>query len=237
MATSPICPKDFEQANFGKATCDLLTQLLLTNEKLSKFFSWAFDENCRLSADFVAEFRTTLQPIGSVIWFPCHWPPPQRNVKEWVEADGQMLNKEEFAELFKLYGTSFGESTDKTKFAVPNLKGRFLIGYGKRTANRPVNENVDDDEDNPETKPGTMEYLLADSGNDNTGLGGFDEIALTPAESIGGHQHGIGGIPHRQEPPLPGGDDQWRPFVNYEVEDETPWIRWPVNPSWQLRGF
>src|SRR6188508_1749689 len=132
MATSPICPEDFQKANFGSSTCDLLTQLLLTNDKLLQFFSWMFDpETCRLSEDFVAEFQGTLQPIGSVIWSPVVLTSPNIDAKEWVEANGDLVSKTDYPQLYALYGNKFGEDVANNKFGVPDLRGRMLQGYGK----------------------------------------------------------------------------------------------------------
>src|SRR5262245_22936008 len=121
--SSPVCPADFQKANFGSSTCDLLTQLLLTNEKLYKFFSWMFDPTtCKLTPEFVAEFQGVLQPIGSVIWSPVPLTFPDGE-EQWVEANGRYLDKEDYPELFAVYGTTFGGDEASDDFRIPDLQG------------------------------------------------------------------------------------------------------------------
>lgn len=48
----------------------------------------------------------------------------------WVRADGQEVSRTEYAELFKIFGTTFGNGDGSTTFNLPNvnLENRTLIG-------------------------------------------------------------------------------------------------------------
>src|SRR5262245_52457706 len=104
---SPICTSDFQQANFGSSTCDLLTQLLLTNEKLYKFFKWMLGEDCKLTPEFGAELLEMFAPIGSTFWSPIDL---TLDTETWVKCDGAEYDKVGiYAKLYAAVGDTWGK--------------------------------------------------------------------------------------------------------------------------------
>ena len=52
----------------------------------------------------------------------------------WLDCDGSPVNKDEYPELWKVLGNTWGQSTE-TQFYLPDLKGRTLIGSQSGTFN------------------------------------------------------------------------------------------------------
>ena len=48
--------------------------------------------------------------------------------ESFIFLEGQAISRIEYAELFKFWGTTFGEGDGSTTFNVPNLSGRTLVG-------------------------------------------------------------------------------------------------------------
>lgn len=62
-------------------------------------------------------------PIGTVIeWFAATLP------TGFIELDGVARSRTTYAELFALWGTTFGVGDGSTTFGIPNTKGRSLVG-------------------------------------------------------------------------------------------------------------
>lgn len=67
----------------------------------------------------------TLAFVGSVVpYFGTAAP----NSK-YLLCNGQAVSRTTYADLFTLIGTSYGSGNGTTTFNLPNLKGRFLVGY------------------------------------------------------------------------------------------------------------
>ena len=199
MATAvppPVCPDSWKTPGFGSDVCSLLKQLLMVSEKLFTFMSWMFTPTtspCKLSVDFVAQFASTLQPIGSVVWAPTDL---GLDPLEWIKADGISRSKTEYPELYIVYAEKFGTDPDSSKFKIPNMNGRVTLGEGIRTANNPITPDPLD----PDTMPGIIAYTAG-------GIGGLDEVALVPTEmAYGDHAHGVSGLGANQSPAKSGVD-------------------------------
>lgn len=65
-----------------------------------------------------------LTPIGSIQMYAGQTEPSDK----WMFCSGQRLEQKEYPELYALLGTSFG-SAEEGYFMLPNLKGRFVVGY------------------------------------------------------------------------------------------------------------
>ena len=52
----------------------------------------------------------------------------------WLLCDGQEISRNDYADLFALIGTNFGEGNGVTTFNVPDYRGRFLRGLGGNSA-------------------------------------------------------------------------------------------------------
>lgn len=46
----------------------------------------------------------------------------------WCVCDGRTLNRTNYADLFRVLGTTYGSGNGSTTFNIPNLAGRFLLG-------------------------------------------------------------------------------------------------------------
>lgn len=62
-------------------------------------------------------------PIGSIIPYPGETAPAN-----WLICDGAEISRTEYANLFAILGTTFGEGDGSTTFKLPNLKGRTIVG-------------------------------------------------------------------------------------------------------------
>jgi microcystin-dependent protein len=93
------------------------------------------------------------------------WPIPFEPVG-WAFCDGRLLQIQQYSPLFALIGTRYG-GNGTTTFALPDLRGRVVLGAG----------------DGPSTSP----YNLADTG-------GAEQVALA-ATQMPAHSHTSSGIP------------------------------------------
>ena len=62
--------------------------------------------------------------IGQIILWPMNWAPVG-----WALCNGQLLSISQNTALFSLLGTNYG-GDGRTTFGLPNLQGRFPLGYG-----------------------------------------------------------------------------------------------------------
>lgn len=172
--SSPVCPNDWAKINFGESVCEVLTELIRTNDKLLKFFSWMLDpDTCKISPDFVREFLEVLQPVGSGFWSPVERTDTDflQPSAVWVPARGQSLARVgTYAKLFNVFQTQFG-SVDADHFNMPDLQGRFMLISGTRTLPPPTPPTP------PPPSPPT--YNVHD-------VGGEDSIDIL------NHKHGFG---------------------------------------------
>ena len=56
------------------------------------------------------------------------------NHNNWILCNGQELSRSEYADLFDLIGTNFGQGNGVTTFNVPDYRGKFLRGLGSASA-------------------------------------------------------------------------------------------------------
>lgn len=70
-----------------------------------------------------SDFRAA-NPIGAIMMWPGTVAP---NATYWKECNGQTLSKTEYAELFSVLGTTYGEGTSTT-FVLPDLRNKFVRG-------------------------------------------------------------------------------------------------------------
>lgn len=63
-------------------------------------------------------------PTGTVMAFAADTPP-----EDWLECDGQAIDREEFSGLFDVLGTSFGNGNGLNTFNLPDLRGEFIRGW------------------------------------------------------------------------------------------------------------
>lgn len=65
-----------------------------------------------------------MSPVGSVNTFAGSSAP-----SGWLLCDGQLVSRTTYASLFTVIGTTYGAGDGSTTFALPNLKGRVVVGY------------------------------------------------------------------------------------------------------------
>lgn len=72
------------------------------------------------------QFRTALGvvPAGSVLSFAMSTAPTG-----WLKANGAVISRTTYADLFAAIGTTFGVGDGSTTFAIPDLRGMFLRGW------------------------------------------------------------------------------------------------------------
>jgi microcystin-dependent protein len=71
-----------------------------------------------------AGFGELLVPAGMVGHFAMSAPPAG-----WLRANGALVSRTTFADLFAAIGTTFGAGNGSTTFALPDLRGEFLRGW------------------------------------------------------------------------------------------------------------
>lgn len=80
-----------------------------------------------LIATAIASVTTTLSgqyPVGAVSMWLTGAPPAK-----WIALDGVDRDRDDFSELFDLWGTTFGPGDGISTFGVPDTRGEFLRGY------------------------------------------------------------------------------------------------------------
>lgn len=62
-------------------------------------------------------------PIGVIVPYASETPPP-----DWLICDGSEVSREEYKDLFRVIGTSYGAGDGSTTFNLPNKKGKVSVG-------------------------------------------------------------------------------------------------------------
>jgi hypothetical protein len=70
--------------------------------------------------------------VGEIFWYPKKSPPPY-----CLYCDGSAIDREDYAELFAVIGTDFGEGDGSTTFNLPDMRGEFVRGYDPGNARDP----------------------------------------------------------------------------------------------------
>lgn len=106
-----------------KATTDTLGGIIVGN-------NLSIDENGVLSANAInidgenVSIAGESLPIGSMIPFGSDTNIPSN----WKICDGSEVSRTDYAELFKVIGTSYGEGDGETTFNLPDKRGRNSVG-------------------------------------------------------------------------------------------------------------
>lgn len=67
-------------------------------------------------------------PIGIMSWFTNDLP------EDYMECDGSAISRKDYADLFAIIGTTYGEGDKSTTFNLPNLKSKNLFVKSAKTA-------------------------------------------------------------------------------------------------------
>lgn len=65
-------------------------------------------------------------PTGSIFWHAAATPPSGHLI-----CDGSEISRTDYANLFNIIGTTFGEGDGETTFALPDLRAKFVRGAGQ----------------------------------------------------------------------------------------------------------
>ena len=86
--------------------------------------------NANEAAEIVQSMRYINYPVGSVIAYSGDSSTVQDG--SWMLCDGEEISREEYAGLFDVIGTSWGQGDGERTFELPDLRGVFLRGtdYG-----------------------------------------------------------------------------------------------------------
>ncbi|WP_375656077.1 Bgr_08870 family protein [Bartonella sp. MR63HLJHH] len=73
--------------------------------------------------DALLDALNNSMPVGTVIYYPALTVP-----KGWLKANGALISRSDYAQLFAVIGTTYGAGDGKTTFRLPDLRGEFLRG-------------------------------------------------------------------------------------------------------------
>jgi len=122
---SPITASDFDLVSLSGDVCERLRKLLELNNTMKVWFTWAFNPDGTATEEFKLLFRDIATPVGGVIWRPLPTIP-----EGYLQANGAAVSRTTYANLFAVYGTTFGSGDLSTTFNLPNLYAKYLMGAG-----------------------------------------------------------------------------------------------------------
>lgn len=135
---SPVTPAQFCEAvpSASSDLCTRLTRFFNVSGLLCDLFSWMFDSDGSLSAEFITEITSDVLPPGTLIHSAA-----SNMGTGWILCNGQAVNRTTYANLFAAIGTRYGTGDGSTTFNVPNGSGRSLMAAGAGTGltNRDIN--------------------------------------------------------------------------------------------------
>lgn len=122
---SPVTGADFSLQSWSGDVCERLRKLLEINDTLKTFFEWMFTEDGLVTAEFKLLIQDIATPVGGMIWRPVQAVPAG-----YLVANGQAVSRTTYANLFAVYGTSFGDGDEATTFNLPDMQRLFALGAG-----------------------------------------------------------------------------------------------------------
>src|SRR5689334_1883596 len=127
---SPVTAVDFTISNFSSDVCENLRKLLEMNDTLKAWFTWAFNADGTVSDAFKVQFQDIAVAVGVVVWRPVNSIP-----SGYLLCNGGEVSRTIYANLYAVFGTTFGSGDNSTTFNLPDLNGLFLRGSGPGGAN------------------------------------------------------------------------------------------------------
>jgi microcystin-dependent protein len=135
---NPVRPAQFCDA-IPANNADLCTRFskwLGIPQLLCDLFSWMFNSDGSVSDNLSVQVAQLIAPTGTITYSLTLNMGPG-----WILADGSEISRTTYANLFAAVGTRYGAGDGSTTFALPDLRGRSLIGAGQGTGltNRDIN--------------------------------------------------------------------------------------------------
>jgi microcystin-dependent protein len=138
---SPSTPSQFCAAvpTANADLCTRLTRFFNIAQLLCDFFSWFLGSDGSISSAALTEISATVVPTGSYMYSAA-----SSMGSGWLLCDGSEVSRTTYADLFAVIGTLHGAGDGSTTFALPDGRGRSLIGAGAGSAggtltNRDIN--------------------------------------------------------------------------------------------------
>ena len=77
------------------------------------------------NATILDQFVSQAMPVGAILDYAGTTPP-----SGWMVADGRLISRVTYSDLFAVLGTTWGSGDGSTTFALPSLNGRSTVGPG-----------------------------------------------------------------------------------------------------------
>jgi microcystin-dependent protein len=122
-------------------------------------------------------------PVGAVTPYAGSSAPPG-----WLIADGSVVSRTTYPELFAAIGTTYGAGDGSTTFNLPDLRGRTVAGVG-------TNADVDSLNDNEGAALGLRRPAHTHTVNSHThSVPSHTHTIPAHTHTVAGHSHGLGTI-------------------------------------------
>lgn len=124
---SPVTSSDICATVPGSTLSNLCTKVQLVflrlPQLLCNFFTWMLNTDGTLSAAFLSDVALTVLPPGTIIPYAGGSVP-----SGYLSCEGQELTITDYPNLYANIGTTWGIPSGATKFKLPDLRGKFLLG-------------------------------------------------------------------------------------------------------------
>lgn len=108
-STGSICTKLKALWSLANKVCSMATQFL--------------NEDGSLSDEGKSFFAEVSVPTGSIVFWPLDLAPAG-----WIAANGSIVSRTTYADLFAKYGIKYGAGDGSTTFGLPDLQRKFPLG-------------------------------------------------------------------------------------------------------------
>lgn len=192
--SSPVTSEDLPDYNPSADACTKMEQLFASVGVLKQLLEYLFDSAGNWNDAAMQEIAVNAAPVGTmVIWTGSSLPSDK-----WLIANGQLVSRTTYSDLFDAIGTVFGQGDGATTYRIPNMTDRFPLGVGGNAlgtqggastvtlteADLPAHSHVVPMAQLPttDTNPGGQTLYGPDQG-------GFDDADITSEETGGGGAH------------------------------------------------
>jgi len=123
---SPLTPPVIDQTvpSVFNQICATFKMLKALGPVIQTWVHWAFTDDGDATPEFKALFASIGVPTGALIDWPIGGSVPDG----FLVANGQVVSRTVYADLFSVIGTFYGAGDNTTTFGLPNLSDRFRVG-------------------------------------------------------------------------------------------------------------